>query len=365
MPPTAGSHAAAAPLRGTFARAVRDASLPLLRGARLDTVQINIGLTCNLACHHCHVVSGPTRTEQMTRETLEHVLRLAEEAAASTIDITGGAPEMNPHFRWFVGAARARGLRVMVRTNLTILLEAGYLDLASFFADQGVHLVASLPCYLPENVDRQRGRHVHEHSIEAIRKLNAAGYGMRADLPLDPLPLDPLPLDPLPLDPLPLDPLPLDLVYNPLGAHLPPSEKALERDYRRVLGEEYGIHFTRLIAITNMAIGRFLGTLERKGQAEEYARLLRESFNPATVDGLMCRHQIHVAHDGTLHDCDFNYALGMACTNGRVDPQDGSPVALRIDRADAEALRSRRILTAEHCFGCTAGAGSSCGGTLA
>jgi len=360
MPPTAGSHARAAPLRGAFARAVRDASLPLLRGARLDTVQVNIGLTCNLACHHCHVVSGPKRTEQMTRETLEHVLRLAEEAAASTIDITGGAPEMNAHFRWLVAEARARGLRVMVRTNLTILLEEGYVDLASFFADQGVHLVASLPCYLPENVDRQRGRNVHKQSIEAIRRLNEVGYGMRTELPPDPLPLDPLPLDPLPLDPLLLD-----LVYNPLGAYLPASEGALERDYRRVLTQEYGIHFTRLIAITNMAIGRFLGTLERKGKAEDYARLLRESFNPATVDGLMCRHQIHVAHDGTLHDCDFNYALGMACTNGRLDPEDGSPVALRIDRADAESLRNRRILTAEHCFGCTAGAGSSCGGTLA
>ncbi len=321
--------------RGAFDVAVEKATGGRLRGATLDTVQINIGLTCNLACHHCHVVSGPKRTEQMSRETLEHVLRLAGEAGATVMDITGGAPEMSPHFRWFVAAARTRGLDVMVRTNLTILLEDGYTDLPAFFQKHGVHLVASLPCYLPDNVNRQRGRLVYEGSIQAIQQLNELGYG---------------------------DTLPLDLVYNPLGAHLPPAQAALEKDYRRVLGEEYGIRFTRLIAITNMAIGRFLRDLERKGHAESYTQLLRESFNGATVDGLMCRNQIHVSHDGTLHDCDFNYALEMPVRGA--GPGGAPRAALHVRDADAASLRARYIETAEHCFGCTAGSGSSCGGAI-
>ncbi len=323
-----------------FDRAVLAATGGALRGATLDTVQVNIGLTCNLACHHCHVVSGPKRTEQMDRPTMEHVLRLAGEARARTIDLTGGAPEMMPHFRWLVTQARANGHEVMVRTNLTILLEEGYADLPAFFREHRVQLIASLPCYLPENVDKQRGRQVYERSIEAIELLNAVGYGDEPGLRLD-------------------------LVYNPGGAHLPPPEAALEKDYRRVLDEEYGIRFNRLIAITNMAIGRFLRDLERQGKAEEYTQLLRESFNGATVDGLMCRHQIHVAYDGTLHDCDFNYALGMPCTNGHVDAGTGRPAALHVADATAASLRTRAIETAEHCFGCTAGAGSSCGGALA
>lgn len=335
MTKPATAEAAALRLRGAFDVAVEKATGSRLRGATLDTVQINIGLTCNLACLHCHVVSGPKRTEQMSRETLEQVLRLAGDAGATVIDITGGAPEMNPHFRWFVAEARARGLGVMVRTNLTILLEDGYTDLPAFFQEHGVHLVASLPCYLPDNVDRQRGRLVYEGSIEALQRLNKLGYG---------------------------DTLPLDLVYNPLGAHLPPAQDALEEDYRRVLDQEYGIRFTRLIAITNMAIGRFLRDLERKGKAESYTQLLRDSFNDATVDGLMCRDQIHVSHDGTLHDCDFNYALDMPVRGAELG---GTPrPALHIRDADATTLRERHIETAEHCFGCTAGSGSSCGGAI-
>ena len=315
--------------RCAFDDTVRSATGRDLHAASLDTIQINIGLTCSLACHHCHVVSGPNRDEQMSRETLDHVLRVATLADAKTIDITGGAPEMNPHFRAFIAEARSAGHRVVVRTNLTIMLADGYTDLPAFFAEQGIHLVASLPCYLPDNVNQQRGRHVYEDSINAIRRLNAVGYG---------------------------DALSLDLVYNPLGPTLPPAEAALTEDYRRVLGDDYGIAFTRLITITNMPIGRFLHDLQRDGHAAEYEQLLRESFNPATIDPLMCRHQLHVSHNGTLHDCDFNYALALPCDHG-------APTS--IAAFDADILRNRRIVTGEHCFGCTAGAGSSCGGALA
>lgn len=323
---------------GAFAAAIRGATGGPLRTRSLQTVQVNIGLTCNLACLHCHVVSGPKRTEQMSRETLDQVLRLAGDAGAATIDITGGAPEMNEHFRWFVEEARARGHAVMVRTNLTILLEEGYEDLPAFFRDHGVHVIASLPCYLPENVDRQRGRQVYEQSIQAIERLNQVGYGQGQDLRLD-------------------------LVYNPLGPHLPPSQAALEQDYRRVLDAEYDIQFSNLIAITNMPIGRFQRDLDRQDKGEAYMRLLRESFNPATVDGLMCLHQIHVAYDGALYDCDFNYALGMGCQAS--SGSNGRPLARRmVADADAATLRERLVATAKHCFGCTAGAGSSCGGSL-
>jgi radical SAM/Cys-rich protein len=302
-----------------------------LHGASIDTVQANIGLRCNLACHHCHVESSPIRKEEMSWETMLLVLDAARRAGATTLDITGGAPEMHPPFRAFVAAAKDLGLHVMVRTNLTIMLEEGYGDLPEFFRKHKVRLVASLPCYLETNVDKQRGRGVYRESIEVIRRLNAAGYGLEPDLPLD-------------------------LVYNPVGPSLPPTQASLEDDYRRELFSRFGIHFTRLITITNMPIGRFLHDLARQGKAEAYMELLRNAFNPATLESLMCRHQLHVGHDGTLYDCDFNFALGL-------------PVA---DRAcghilDFDPIRfaTRRIATADHCFGCTAGCGSSCGGALA
>jgi radical SAM/Cys-rich protein len=296
-----------------------------LHAGSIQTIQVNIGLTCNLACHHCHVESSPKRIEQMTRPTMQLVLAAAQTSGAGLLDITGGAPEMNPHFRWFVAEARGRGFQVMVRTNLTILLQDGHTDLPGFFRLHRVHLVASLPCYLETNVDRQRGRRVYRDSIQAIQRLNAMGYGIDPDLPLD-------------------------LVYNPLGQSLPPEQSGLQADYHRQLDQRFGIRFTRLITITNMPIGRFLHDLERDGRAEDYQRLLRDSFNPATVEGLMCRHQLHVAHDGTLYDCDFNYALGLSCGHiGEFHPQ---------------RWRARRIVTGEHCFGCTAGCGSSCGGAL-
>jgi radical SAM/Cys-rich protein len=300
-----------------------------LNGLSVDAVQVNIGLRCNLACHHCHVESSPARKEEMTWETMQRVLEVAKHCDAGTIDITGGAPEMHPHFRRFVAAARALAKHVIVRTNLTILLERGHEDLAEFFKEQSVHLIASLPCYLENNVDKQRGRGVYKESIDVIQRLNAIGYGIEPELPLD-------------------------LVYNPGGPSLPPRERELEDAYRRELGQRFGIRFTRLLTITNIAIGRFLDDLQHSGKAEQYQQLLRECFNPATLEGLMCRHQLHVGWDGTLYDCDFNFALSL--------PVQGTKMHIR--EFDQEQFLRRRISTGEHCFACTAGCGSSCGGAL-
>jgi radical SAM/Cys-rich protein len=318
------------PRPSAFDRAVVAATGAPLGAATIRTFQVNVGLVCNIACHHCHVVSGPKRTEEMSWETMELVLSAAKAAGASIIDITGGAPEMNPHFRRLVEAARAQGHEVMVRTNLTIALEPGYEDLLLFFLTHRVHLVASLPCYTEENVDRQRGRHVFVGSIEVLKRLNALGFGIDPDLRLD-------------------------LVYNPGGPTLPSSQEALEADYRRELGERFGIRFTHLYTIANMPIGRFEDDLERSGQSEAYGALLRDTFNPETIEGLMCRHQVHVGHDGQIHDCDFNYALGMGTVGA---------AARHIGAFDAETFRARAIATGEHCFGCTAGRGSSCGGAI-
>ncbi len=316
-----------------FGRRVVDECGAPLRGATIETVQINIGLRCNLACRHCHVESSPKRTEEMSWETMTHVLEAIRRAGSATLDITGGAPEMNPNFRRLVVAAREIGVDVIVRTNLTIMLEDGHSDEPEFVAAHGVRLIASLPCYLKKNVDRQRGLHVFDESIEVIRRLNDVGYGASDDLPLD-------------------------LVFNPQGPSLPPPQAQLEADYRDVLRREFGIEFRHLIAITNLPIGRFHHDLERDGRAEAYLQLLRDSFNADTVDRLMCRHQLHVGHDGTLHDCDFNYALAMPSRS----ETDGS--ALHIRDFDPQRWRARRIVTAGHCFGCTAGSGSSCGGAI-
>lgn len=316
--------------RDEFGERIETACGGLLHAQSIETIQVNIGLTCDLACRHCHVESSPKRTEQMDWETMLLVLQAAKQANVKTLDITGGAPEMNPYFRRFVMIARCRDLDVLVRTNLTIMLHDGYTDLPEFYRDQRAALVASLPCYLPENVDRQRGLRVYEKSIDVIRRLNSFGYGTEPDLTLS-------------------------LVYNPGGPSLPPEQTHLERDYRRELQRRFGISFTRLYTITNMPIGRFLHDLNRDGHEERYLQLLRESFNPATVDGLMCRRQIHVSWDGTIHDCDFNYALGLPTRSG---------LPRHIRDFDAGELISRRIVTGDHCFGCTAGSGSSCGGTI-
>lgn len=314
-----------------FDAKVSEAGDAPLRGLTLDTVQVNVGLRCNLACHHCHVESSPARGEAMSWETMELVLDAARRCRAGSIDVTGGAPEMHPHFRRFIAAARAIAGHVIVRTNLTILLEAAFEDLPAFFREHQIHLIASLPCYLESNVDQQRGKGVYHHSIEAFRRLNRIGYGVEPVLPLD-------------------------LVYNPPGPALPPEQAALEAPYRRELMQRFGIRFTRLLTITNLPIGRFLHDLARQGKDRPYLELLKRSFNPATLDGLMCRHQLHVGWDGRLYDCDFNFAMNL--------PAHASPGG-HVRDFDPDGYRQRPIVTAPHCFGCTAGHGSSCGGALA
>lgn len=312
----------------SFALRVRDAIGDHLTGSTLETVQVNVGLKCNLACRHCHVESSPKRNEEMSWETMQAVLLAAKRAGAHTLDITGGAPELHPRLQDFIDAAIGQGLHVMVRTNLTIMLQPGFEEFPHFFADRSVHLVASLPCYLPNNVDKQRGRFVYRDSIAAIQQLNALGYGLDSDKRLD-------------------------LVYNPGGPSLPPDERDLEEAYREALHTGFGIHFNSLYAIANMPIGRFLHDMERAGTAAEYQQLLHDSFNADTLDALMCRHQLHVGWDGTMYDCDFNFALGIPSTGGR-SVRDFHP----------EEYRHRRIAIAKHCFACTAGCGSSCGGAL-
>jgi len=316
--------------RISFDERVRSVEGHWPHSVEIDAIQVNVGRTCNQRCVHCHLAAGPDRTEQMDWETMERVLAAARRTRCRLIDITGGAPEMNPRFRPFIRAARAAGFPAQVRTNLTVLLAPGHEELAPFMAEHGVWLVASMPCYLEENVDAQRGRGAYETSVKALQALNRLGYGIRPDLPLD-------------------------LVYNPLGPVLPPSQPALEEDYRRELGRRFGIRLTHLRTITNMPIGRFLNELRRRNKDKEYLALLEAHFNPATLDGLMCRRLISIDWDGRIHDCDFNLALGMPVNHG-------APSHIR-DFAP-EPLACRRIVTGRHCFGCTAGSGSSCSGAI-
>ncbi|MBI1349416.1 radical SAM/Cys-rich domain protein [bacterium] len=296
----------------------------------IATIQVNVGLQCNLTCEHCHVGAGPKRKEQMDWTTMELVIDAARSSGCALVDITGGAPEMNPHLTRFIRALHKYGIRCQVRTNLTILLESGYEPMAQFFADHQVRLTASLPCYLEDNVDAQRGQGVFQDSIAVLRGLNELGYGIR-------------------------EALSLDLVYNPRGATLPPNQATLEADYRQALRKRYGIVFSRLITITNMPIGRYWMRLRKEGRAADYMTLLEDAFNPATLPGLMCRHQISVDWNGLLYDCDFNLALKLPL-------EDRSLPHIR-DFCESHAVR--RISTGGHCFGCTAGCGSSCGGALA
>lgn len=313
-----------------FAERIFGATGEELRATGITTIQVNLGRACNLQCVHCHVSSSPKRKEAMSWETMELVISAAKKVDCGLVDITGGAPELNPHFRRFVEAVTGLGFPVLVRTNLTVLLAPGMETTPEFFRDHAVRLVASLPCYLEENVDRQRGAGTYGESLRAIGILNALGYGRQSHLPLT-------------------------LAYNPIGAHLPPDQAGLERDYRRELKSRFGIDFTNLITITNMPIGRFRGELRKQDGLERYVRLLADSFNPSTIEGLMCRYQISVDWDGTMYDCDFNLALGL-----RVD--HGAPPHIR--DFDPEAHAARRIVTGSHCFGCTAGCGSSCVGAL-
>lgn len=303
-----------------------------LRRTVCTTLQLNVTTRCNLACHHCHVESGPKRTEAMNDRVVARVLDLlAKNPQLETLDLTGGAPEMSAHFRELVVEARKLGRRVLDRCNLTILFEPGQEDTAQFLAEQRVEIVASLPCYTAENVENQRGRGVFGKSIEGLRMLGALGYG-KQDTGLV-----------------------LDLVYNPGGPFLPPSQAELEMQYRDELSSRFDIHFNRLLTITNMPIKRFAHDLERSGQAKEYMSLLVNHFNPRTVDALMCRETLSVAYDGSLFDCDFNQALGLPL---------GADAKTIFDLEDVANLDGQLVATADHCFGCTAGAGSSCGGAL-
>lgn len=301
-----------------------------LRARDITTVQVNLGRLCNQECAHCHMEASPTSDEMMTWQTMESILEATREIKGILFDLTGGAPELNPHFKRFVQALVQRGHQVQVRTNLTVLMEPDLAWVPDFLKENEVQLVASMPCYLEENVTAQRGEGVYHKSIAAIGRLNELGYGIEPRLRLD-------------------------LVYNPGGPDLPASQSQLEADYRRELNEHYNIRFTNLLTITNLPLGRFNDQLEQAGQAQEYMELLTGAYNPATLDGLMCRHQISVAWDGSLHDCDFNLALGL--------PIDGD-LAGHIDELETSRLTQRRIVTGSHCFGCTAGAGSSCGGAL-
>lgn len=299
------------------------------------TVQVNVGKLCNQACHHCHVDAGPKRTEIMSAATAARVLELLAGApSVSTMDLTGGAPELNPSFAGLASGARALGKDVIVRCNLTVLFEPGLGHLPGLYRDLGVHLVCSLPCYTAGNVDQQRGRGVFDKSIEALRLLGSLGYG-RGDGRLR-----------------------LDLVYNPLGPSLPPPQEALEAKYREELGRLFGIRFDRLLTITNLPVKRFAEMLVRRGEMERYMDLLVAHFNAATVPELMCRHLVSVAWDGALHDCDFHQMEEIPLVAG------GRAQTLWTIRSFDELARTP-VQAAAHCYGCTAGAGSSCGGALA
>jgi radical SAM/Cys-rich protein len=313
-----------------FSETLRRHGLGPLKREALSELQVNVGKLCNQACNHCHVDAGPKRTEIMTRQTMDRVLQWLKSAGIEHVDITGGAPELNPDFRYFVDEILDAGTRVTARCNLTVLLEPGQDDLAGWYAERGVRLVCSLPCYSRENVDTQRGKGVFGKSIEALQQLNEAGYGVDPSLVLD-------------------------LVYNPGGPTLPPAQETLEKDYKSRLWEDFGIRFNNLFTLANLPINRFAHYLESQGQTETYQDLLTENFNPATVKGLMCRFLVSVDWEGRVYDCDFNQMLDLPMgVNGARYLWDIEPTGV-----EGETIRVNR-----HCFGCTAGAGSSCGGAL-
>jgi radical SAM/Cys-rich protein len=317
-----------------FAQTLAKKSLRLRR-ARPEILQVNVGKLCNLTCIHCHVNAGPKRKEIMARETVDRIIKWFAKTDIPTLDLTGGAPEMIPDFRYFI--QRVKELQpsrhVIDRCNLTILLEPGYEGLAELLATNQIEIIASMPCYSAKNVDAQRGDGVFEGSIAALQLLNSLGYG--------------------------IDPhLPLHLVYNPVGAFLPPSQDDLERDYKRELKKHFGIVFNKLYALTNLPIGRFASYLRHNDKLEEYMQLLIQAFNPATISGLMCRNTISVGWRGEVYDCDFNQQLGMQWSG------NGAGKPLFLWDIDPDSLEDREIMTGDHCFGCTAGAGSSCGGAI-
>ena len=306
---------------------------PAIRRAALETLQVNLGYKCNQTCLHCHVNAGPKRKEMMHRRTIEQLLAFIDRSSIKTLDLTGGAPELNKHFRYFVTAARQRGLNVIDRCNLTVLFEPGQQDTAQFLADNQVKIVASMPCYLKDNVDKQRGDGVYDVSLEALQLLNALGYGKAGSERL------------------------LDLVYNPQGPQLPPSQQALEQDYKQHLAQQYGIEFNQLLTLTNMPIKRFGSTLVSHGEFDNYMALLKTAHLDDNTTSVMCRSLISVDWQGYVYDCDFNQMLEIPL---QVDHRPRLHIAdlIGVD------LDNQPIRVADHCYACTAGQGSSCGGAL-
>jgi radical SAM/Cys-rich protein len=302
-----------------------------LRAGAVEILQINVGKLCNQACKHCHVDASPARTEVMTRETIKQIIEVVRKFRFRVLDITGGAPELNPSFRYLVTAARSLGAHVMVRHNLTVMFEPEQDDLPLFFRERRVEVISSLPYFLEQQTDAQRGRGVFEKSIEALRRLNAVGYGIEGSN------------------------LVLNLVYNPVGAFLPPTQSSIEADFKRELINRHNVSFNHLYTITNMPIKRFLDYLRRTGNEERYMRKLVEAFNPASIEGLMCRNLVSVDWTGRLYDCDFNQMLELG-----VSPE----LPQTISEFNPAEFTERRVMTGSHCFGCTAGAGSSCGGAV-
>jgi radical SAM/Cys-rich protein len=300
-----------------------------LRRAALHTLQVNVGRKCNQACRHCHVEAAPWRTEMMGRTTAERIAKWIEAHRPAVVDLTGGAPELSEFFGFLVETSQGAGAHVIDRCNLTIIEEEGFGHLPEYLAKRGVEIIASLPCYSKENVNQQRGNGVFEKSISALRKLNATGYGTR---------------------------LPLHLIYNPVGAKLPPAQAELEADYKEALSHEFGIVFNNLYALTNQPIGRFAEDLRQQGKWDSYLELLANSFNPPTIEGLMCRTTLSVGWNGEIYDCDFNQMLGMQIENGK---------PLFLWEVSPGSLDGKGIRTGDHCLACSAGCGSSCTGSLA
>ena len=314
-----------------FSEKLRTINLFPLKPSNIEILQVNLGKLCNQICEHCHVDAGPDRKEIMIKEVLMQCLDAAKTSTIHTVDLTGGAPEMNPNFRWFVSELSKLGKKVIVRSNLTILTYKKYLDVPKFYADNNVTVVSSMPCYSKDNVDKQRGDGVFERSIQALQRLNEVGYGKEGSG------------------------LELDLVFNPGGASLPPEQKALELDYKRELKELFNIEFNSLYTITNLPISRFLDFLIKEEKYEDYMNTLIKSFNPSAAEGVMCRNTISVGWDGKLFDCDFNQMLELEVASKSQNIKD----------FDGEELTKRNIILGQHCYGCTAGAGSSCQGSLA
>ena len=312
---------------------LEDTDFPPIRRERLETLQVNLGYRCNQSCLHCHVNAGPNRQERMSAESIAQVVAYLRVSGVKTLDLTGGAPELNPHFRYLVSEARRLDIRVIDRCNLTILVEPGFEDMAGFLAGQGVEIAASLPCYSQENVDRQRGEGVFEKSIRALQQLNALGYGQ------------------------PGAGLVLNLVYNPGGPFLPPAQDMLEQDYRRELSDRFGIVFNSLLTLANMPIERFGSTLISKGQFHDYMSLLKQAHLEHNLSSVMCRSIISVDWQGYVYDCDFNQILGLPLALGTKNK-------IHISDLAGQEITNNPIAIAEHCYGCTAGQGSSCGGAL-